>query len=203
MFQYSNKKNIEFWNNRIDIQSQCPKQAYTPIHNPSSSINNLLSLKVYKDNFYLFVSSTMTQSTCASDSVLSIKDLNLYPSFPWNNAFFNISSTPIPKYPATLNISRISAIPAALMYETRTTALPSVPLRFGPSSCRISINNVDFISIQDFCIITRGLDQSQNLTYSISRFADSDIKEMKLDKTNETVLSDLPNTWEGKEEYKR
>ena len=203
MFQYSNKKNIEFWNNRIEIKSQCPKQAYTPILNPSSSINNLLSLKVYKDNLYLLFSSTMTQSTCASDSVLSIKDFNLYPSFPWNNESLSISSNLIPKYSATLNISQISAIPAALEYKTNSTALPSAPLRFGQSICRFSIYNNYSANIQDYCSITCGLDQSQSPKYSISRFNGNDIKQMQINKIDGTVLSILPNTWEGKKEYNK
>ena len=203
MFQYSNKKNIEFWKNRIDIKSQCTKQTYTPILNPSSSINNLLSLKVYKDNLYLLVSSTMTQSICASESVLTIKDFNLYSYFPWNNEFLRIYATSIPDYPATLNIFQISEIPSALEYETRTTALPSVPLWFGQSICRFSIYNNYSANIQDYCSITCGLDQSQSPKYSISRFNGNDIKQMQINKTDGTVLSILPNTWEGKKEYNK
>ena len=202
MFQYSNKKNTEIWNNKTEIQSQCPTQRYISKFKPFSSIHSLLSLKIYKDNLHLLVSSTMTQSTCPSASVLSIKDFNLYQSFPWNNEFLNINFTSIPKYQATLNISRISAIPAALEYKTSATALPSVPLWFGQSSCKINITNAEDLSLGDYCIVGWGLDESQSLTYSISGFADSNIKQMRINKTNGIILSDLPNTWEGEEEYK-
>ena len=199
MFQYSNKKNTEFVNNRIEIQSQTKR--YIPIFKPFSSIHNLLSLKVYKDKLHLLVSSTMIRYTCAPNSVLSIKDFNLFPSFPWNNEFLRIYATSIPDYPATLNISQISTIPAVLEYKTNATALPSVPLWFGQSSCKTNITNAEDLSLGDYCIVGWGLDESQSLTYSINGFAESDIEQMKIDKNNGIILSSLPNTWEGEEEY--
>ena len=201
MFKYSNKKNTEFWNYKIEIQYQYPKKTYSPVLNSSFSKYNLFSIKIYKNNLHLFVSSAMTQYTFPSTSILSITGFKIFPYNLWSDAYLSFSSNLISKNQVILNISKIQSIPAALEYKISATALPSVPLWFGQSSCRFSINNTYNVSIQDFCSITCGLDESQKPTYSISGFADSDIKQMQIDKTNGIILSNLPNTWKGEEEY--